>query len=137
MAEYGVPPEPRQENTSFGDQARAVLEWFLTPDDTGNLIPPTIVKSVGEEIDDQLSGRADNNFAEKKGIEKGIAKVIRSGTLTDILDKLLFGDNKAGAPDPELPNGGAGRDPAGHTYVVDADGNLVEVQMLPVWTRDP
>lgn len=137
MPEFSVGSEPRQEQVSFGDQVRAIVDWFLTPDDTGNLIPPTIAKSVGEEIDDQLNGRADNSFAEKKSIEKAAEKALRSGNLTNVLEKLLFGDSRAGAPDPARRRSTVLVDEQGFPYQLNERGERVEVQMLPMWLADP
>lgn len=137
MAEYGVGAEPRQENVSFSDQIRAIVDWFVTPDDTGNLIPPTVAKSIGEELDDQINGRADNGYAEKKGIEKAVEKVLRAGRFTDVFEKLLFGDRSAGGPDPAQRGEVRFTGADGRTFTFNAEGELVEVKMLPMWNADP
>lgn len=90
-----------------------------------------------EQVEAIFQGNADLSAPEEKGAKKGLEKLIRGGPLGEAIVDVLFGDNKAGAPDPSPPSGGTGRVPGDIGFVVNDAGELVAVQMLPVWTRDP
>lgn len=137
MAEFQVGTGPPPAERTTRDRLLTVWEWFITPDDTGNLVPPTAVQSVAEEIDDQLAGRGGNNAAEMKGIEKAAEKLVRGGPIGEAIVKLFFGDEKAGAPDPDARLGIPFTDEEGINFQFNERGEKVRVQMLPMWTADP
>ena len=89
------------------------------------------------EIGDQLNGRSGNSSSETKGIQKAIEKGLRLGRIREAFLDVLFGDTQAGAPDPAQRSDLRLVDEQGRTFTMNAEGDIVEVKMLPVWERDP
>lgn len=137
MPEFSVGATPSGANGSAPSLLAAsslfpLLPRFPEPEKPGT--PENIIQT---EISDQLHGRAGNSGSETKGIQKGIEKVLRFGKLREAFLDVLFGDSKAGAPDPVGRQVAKFIDENGQEYTFDAEMRPVKVQMLPMWDADP
>jgi hypothetical protein len=137
MAEFDFGLPPRGSNRSLGERAQSIWEWFITPDGEGSLLPPTVSQAIGEQLEDTLAGRSGNNAGETKLEQKAIEKVVRGGPLGESIVEVLFGDNRAGAPDPSSRRSEPFIDEQGQLVQFNERGEKLLVQMLPIWLRDP
>lgn len=116
----------------FGGVVGPLLPRVPDPYDTN-----TPEGAARQEVVDQLNGRGNNTAAETKGIEKAIEKGLKLGRIQGTLVDVLFGDDKAGAPDPAPRYDLRFVDEQGRVTTWDEQGNLVEVVMPPMWMADP
>lgn len=137
MAEFRLGGVPRDSNGA------PPLATMPVPIVLGALQPllPNIENPIGEAIVDEakaaLQGHADTPAVDEKIGKQVAKKVIRGGPLGEAIRDVLFGGQQAGAPDPQGRYDVVQVDQAGNTYTMNADGQMVQVQMLPMWTADP
>lgn len=102
---------------------------------------PTADNPVGsaivEEAGNALRGRAETPAVDEKIGKTLVKKLIRGGPIGEAISDVLFGGNKAGAPDPSGRRGPLQFDESGAPFRFNERGERIDTQMLDMWMADP